>query len=200
MRSLLVLMLGLALSGCFTTGKRGGETALTIYDFGPLPASKLTAPRQPPLALEVRAPLWFDTMGIGYRLAYIDAARLREYAKARWAGPPAQLIQQRLLQQLGYTQAGQAQSRCLLRLEIAEFSQVFIDRDESRGVLTGRALLFDRKRQLLAELPLRLHQAAPTPNARGAVAAMTATVERLADELLRWEQQQVSGPAAACFA
>ncbi|HLO62266.1 MAG TPA: hypothetical protein VK165_04800 [Azonexus sp.] len=200
MRWLSGMLCCLLLAGCFTAGKRGGDASPIIYDFGPPPASLLSAPRQTPLALEVRAPMWFDSMGIGYRLAYVDAARLREYAKARWAGPPAQLLQQRLVRQLGLSPSGQGQSRCLLRIELTEFSQIFSAPDRSRGVLQGRAVLLDRARRQLAELPINLDQSAVSQDARGGVGALTGTADQLAADLAGWERQ-LAGTAAtgACF-
>lgn len=188
MRWLATILLCSLLSACFTAGKRGGDSPLAIYDFGPAPASVPAEPRKQSIALEVRAPLWFDSQGIDYRLAYVDAARLREYARARWAGPPAQMIQQRLMQQFGYAMAGQGQARCLLRIEITEFSQVFITPESSKGVLQGRAVLLDRARRQVAELELRIEKAAASQDARGGVAALSATVEQLATDLHAWEK------------
>lgn len=200
MRWFAAILLCLCLSACFTSGKRGGESPLAIYDFGPAPSSLLPVPRKQAIALEVRAPLWFDSLGIDYRLAYIDAARLREYARARWAGPPAQMIQQRLSQQLGYVAAGQGQTRCLVRVEITEFSQVFTMAESSRGVLQGRVLLLDRSRRQVAELALDLEKPASSADARGGVEALTLTVEQLAINLFAWEKQLAAGEAArACF-
>lgn len=200
MKKLLGLMCCLLLAGCFTSGKRGGDAPLAIYDFGPLPAGAQLSHRQVPLALEVRAPLWFDTMGIDYRLAYIDAARLREYARARWAGPPAQMLQQRLAQQLRLSPSGQGQARCLMRIEITEFSQVFSAPDMSRGVMQGRVLLFDRSRRPLAEFPINLEKMAATQDARGGVGALTEAVDQLAADLKSWESQLADKPATgACF-
>jgi ABC-type uncharacterized transport system auxiliary subunit len=157
-------------------------------------------PRKQPVALEVRAPLWFDSQGIDYRLAYEDAARLREYARTRWAGPPVQLIQQRLIQQLGLSMAGQSQARCLLRIEIAEFSQVFATADASRGVLQGRVVLLDRSRQQLAELVLNLEKPSPSPDARGGVTALTGAVDQLAADLADWEGTLLkAGNPGDCF-
>jgi len=200
MRWMIVLLCCLSMAGCFTSGKRGGDTPLAIYDFGPSPASLLAAPRKTPLAFEVRAPLWFDSMGIDYRLAYVDAARLREYAKARWAGPPAQLLQQRLTQQLGLSLSGQGAARCLLRIEIAEFSQVFAAPDSSRGLLQGRVVLLDRTRRQVAELAVNIDKPALSPDARGGVGALTLAVDQLASDLAAWEKR-LAGDAATgiCF-
>lgn len=201
MNRLLGLVCCLLLAGCFTAGKRGGDAPLAIYDFGPLPADTQGSSRHVPLALEVRAPLWFDTMGIDYRLAYIDAARLREYARARWAGPPAQLLQQRLSQQLRLSPSGQGQARCLMRVEITEFSQVFSAPDASRGVVQGRVLLFDRARRPIAELPINLEKTAVTQDARGGVGALAEAVDQLVADLRSWEKQLADKPASgtACF-
>ncbi|NTV71797.1 MAG: hypothetical protein HGA71_16835 [Azonexaceae bacterium] len=188
MRWLAGLFFCCLLSGCFTAGKRGGDTPLAIYDLGPTPARLLAAARKQPLALEVRAPLWFDSQGIDYRLTYVDAARLREYARARWAGPPAQMIQQRLMQQVDYAMAGQGQTRCVLRIEITEFSQLFATPENSNGVLHGRAILLDRSRRQVADLDLRIEKPAPSQDARGGVAALSATVEQLAVDLAAWEK------------
>ena len=200
MRWLACLILCLNLSGCFSGGKRGGDSPLAVYDFGPAVASLRAVPRKQPVALEVRAPLWFDSQGIDYRLAYEDAARLREYARTRWAGPPVQLIQQRLIQQLGLSMAGQSQARCLLRIEIAEFSQVFATADASRGVLQGRVVLLDRSRQQLAELVLNLEKPSPSPDARGGVTALTGAVDQLAADLADWEGTLLkAGNPGDCF-
>jgi ABC-type uncharacterized transport system auxiliary subunit len=200
MRWLACLILCLNLSGCFSGGKRGGDSPLAVYDFGPAAASLRAVPRKQPVALEVRAPLWFDSQGIDYRLAYEDAARQREYARTRWAGPPVQLIQQRLIQQLGLSMAGQSQARCLLRIEIAEFSQVFATADASRGVLQGRVVLLDRSRQQLAELVLNLEKPSPSPDARGGVTALTGAVDQLAADLADWEGTLLkAGNPGDCF-
>ncbi|HMT79026.1 MAG TPA: ABC-type transport auxiliary lipoprotein family protein [Azonexus sp.] len=199
MRWPFTLLLCLLVSACFTTGKRGGDTAMATYDFGPAVPRLLAESRKQALAVEVRAPLWFDSLGIDYRLMYLDAARLREYATARWAGPPAQMIQQRLMQQLDLARAGQGQAACLLRVEITEFSQVFSSPESSKGVLQGRAVFLDRSRRQLAELELNLEQPASSQDAAGGVRAMTANVAQLAIDLRAWEQGLINaGKAAGC--
>ncbi len=199
MRRLLASLSCLLLAACITVGKRGTDSAMVSYDFGPVAASLLGEARRQPLAVEVRAPMWFDTRGIDYRLLYAEPARLREYARARWAGPPTQLIEQRLAQQLELSMAGRGQASCLLQVEITEFSQLFSSPDSSRGVLQGRALLLDHSRRQLADLDLHLEQAAPGQDAAGGVAALTATVTRLAVDLLAWEKRLIAdGKAGDC--
>lgn len=196
----LLVVCCLLIAGCFTAGKRGGDAPLAIYDFGPQPANALVAARKQPLALEVRAPLWFDSMGIDYRLAYVDAARLREYSKARWVGPPAQMLQQRLSQQLRLSLSGQGQARCLVRVEISEFSQVFSSPATSLGAMQGRTILLDRSRRQVAEWSINIEKPAASPDARGGVGALSDAVDQLASDLLGWESKLASQPAAAaCF-
>lgn len=200
MRLGILLLAVVLLAGCFTSGKRGNERGLAIHDLG-LPPPQLVGDgqRQSLLAVEVRAPLWMDSLGISYRLAYADASQLREYARSRWAGPPAQLIEQRLMQQLDLAAAGQARGKCVLRVEIAEFSQVFVAPAESAGLLQGRAYWLDPRRRPLAEKPLLIRQVAASADARGGVAALQQSVGQLARELLAWERELVAGgQAKAC--
>jgi len=199
MRWLLIALSALLLTGCFTSGKRGSERGLVIHDLG-LPAKRLSGVQRPwVLAVEVRAPLWMDSLGINYRLAYADASVLREYSRSRWAGPPGQLIEQRLLQLLDAVPAGLVRGKCLLRLELSEFSQVFSAPAESMGVLRGRAFWLDAGRRVLAERPLDIAVSAPTADARGGVAALQAGVGQMAEQLAGWQQQLLAnGQAKVC--
>lgn len=196
----LAWLLGfLLLAGCFTSGKRGGDQGLAVYDLG-LPSSRLVSEeRKAPLAVEVRAPLWMDSLGVNYRLAYADSSRLREYSQVRWAGVPARLVQQRLMQQLGLSNSGQVGARCLLLVEINEFSQVFASPEQSKGILQGRALWLDRSRRQLAERHLAIEKPAVSQDSRGGVGALQASVEQLTSDLLAWEKQLLaSGKIAGC--
>lgn len=197
MRLVCVLVLALGLNGCYSAGKRGGQAAPAIYDFGP-PAGRLTEAAAGALAIEVRAPLWFDTAGIDYRLAYADGARLREYTLARWAGPPAQMIQQRLAQKLPLIPSGQGRTRCVVRVEIDEFSQIFTSPETSKGVLRGRYELLDRNRGKVAGRDVVIEIDAPTPDARGGVSALTVAVDRLAEDILAWHAGPDARALSAC--
>ncbi len=197
MRRFLPLLLALVLAGCFTAGKRG-DTALVIHDLG-LPAAAGARPAQLSLALEVRAPLWFDSLGINYRLLYAEPTRLREYARARWAGPPANMIQQRLTRELGLISAGQGRAACVLRIDIAEFSQVFSAPDVSHALLQGRVQWLDRQRARLAERDISIQLAAATADSQGGVAALVGSVEQLGGQLRTWEAELLSaGQLAVC--
>ncbi|MCL2525116.1 MAG: PqiC family protein [Betaproteobacteria bacterium] len=197
MRIALLLLLAAALAGCFTTGRRGSETDMTTFDFGPsAPSIREARDKRADAALEIRAPLWMDGLGIRYRLSYADATQLREYARSRWAGPPARLVEQRLTQRLALTNAG----RCVLRVELSEFSQTFASPQNSSGILQGKAVWLSPGRQSLAERPLSIASPAATANARGGVDALRNGVDRLADELLAWERElTATGRLRACF-
>ncbi|MDD2742311.1 MAG: ABC-type transport auxiliary lipoprotein family protein [Rhodocyclaceae bacterium] len=200
MRLVFSLLLAISLSGCFTAGKRGAEQVLAMYDLGP-PANAERQQRKTPLAIEVRAPLWFDSMGIEYRLAYADVARLREYANARWVGPPAQLIQQKLVQQLGFVPHGQSRARCVLRVDITEFSQIFETPEASHSLVQARMQWLDHSRARIAERDINLRSVAPSPDARGGVTALSASITALTVTVRQWESElTASGQLKACDA
>ena len=199
MRHLLIVACCLLVAACYSAGRKGGDSALAIYDLGPPEVRTEGVPKRRELALEVRAPLWMDSMGIEYRLAYDEPARLRDYTRARWAGPPAQLIQQRLVRKLGMRPSGQGRTRCVLRIHVDVFAQIFDDPGTSRGHLQGRAQLLDSTRALVAFYEFTIEKAAPSPDSRGGVAALTGAVDQLAHELVVWEDSaRNDGQGAAC--
>ena len=199
MRHLLIVACCLLVAACYSAGRRGGDSALAIYDLGPPEVRTGDVPKRRELALEVRAPLWMDSMGIEYRLAYDEPARLRDYTRARWAGPPAQLIRQRLVQLLGMRPAGQGRARCVLRIDVDSFAQIFSDPATSHGRLQGRAQLLDSTRALVTNYEFNIEKSAPSADSRGGVAALTAAVDQLAHELAAWEESAWrEGKGAVC--
>ena len=167
-------------------GARDAER-ISIYDFG-MPATRLaTQSGGPRLALEVKAPSWFDSLGIDYRLAYDDPLKLREYARSRWAGAPDVLLAQRLRQQLGASgTAGGAAVECVLRIELLEFTQVFSTPVNSRAVLKASAILSDVRRRPVAERSFSIESPAASPDAPGGVAALVAAGTELGQQLDGW--------------
>jgi ABC-type uncharacterized transport system auxiliary subunit len=199
MRRLFIILCCGALVACYSGGRKGGVEALAIHDFGPSATRLADAGGLAGFALEVRAPLWFDSLGIGYRLLYADPSRLRDYTRARWAGPPAQLVQQRLMQELPLVPHGQAKARCVLRVEIDEFSQLFSSPEQSRGVLQGRLVVLDRARGKVDGRDLSIEKPAPSADSNGAVRALTAAVDALAAEIVGWEREaRVAGRLTGC--
>jgi ABC-type uncharacterized transport system auxiliary subunit len=185
MKRLSVALLTLLLSACF--GGANNSAPLAIYDFG-MPSARLAADDAwSKMALEIKAPIWIDSLNIQYRLAYEDPLKLRDYAGSRWAGAPAQLLAQRLRQQLGVVSAtGNVAVDCLLRLDLQAFSQVFDTPQQSRGVVHGSVSVLDAKRRVIATRQLAVEQAAASSDARGGVVALVGASDELARQLAGW--------------
>ena len=214
-RGLFVIFL-MVLGGC-TLPKPTGTPL--VYDFGPgavqTPATSRTA-ELPPLELStMQAGAALSSSAVLYRLAYADAQQLKPYTLARWSMPPAQLIGQRLREQLGQhrpivapgeiiqvnpvRQAASAQAPLVrpapllnLRLELEEFSQLFEAPDASTGLLRLRATVLKRStagETLLAQRSFIVQQNAPTPDASGGVRALTAATDQAIAEIESWLAQ-----------
>jgi cholesterol transport system auxiliary component len=167
------------------------------------------APRLAPLALaDVDASPALDSTAVLYRLTYADAQALRPYTQARWSMPPAQLLRQRLREQLGASRvvlasgeaAALAPSPWLLRLELEEFSQLFDAPASSSGLVRLRATvtqatpLGDRlvgQRSFVAQRP------APSADAPGGVRALTTASDAALGEVEAWLTQLATLPAPA---
>ena len=184
-------------------------TRATLYDFGPGLLAAVPTDRRaplPPLALaDVEAPgLPEGSNAVLYRLAYADAQQLRPYSQARWSQPPAQLLQQRLREQLGLRRAvlkaddGAAQARVpaqggklplVLRTELEEFSHLFTSPTESAGVVRLRATVVELTpagESLRGQHVFVVRQPARSADAAGGVAALADASTRLASELADW--------------
>jgi cholesterol transport system auxiliary component len=191
------------LAGCATPER---PVRATPYDFGPLPAS--TAPAAdapsalPPLILtEVEAGGSFDASAIYYRLGYADVNQLRAYSLARWSAPPAQLIRQRLREQLGRERAvldlndaatlarrGGELPR-VLRVELEEFTHYFESEAKSQGLLRLRCTLLENTtagERLVAQRTFDLRQPAATADAPGGVRALAAATDAAAAAIAQW--------------
>ena len=184
-------------------------TRPTLYDFGPGVAAAAATPgtpSQPPLMLaEVDATGSFDGTPILYRLGYADAYQLRPYAFARWSAPPAQLVRQRLREQLGrdrlvldteeaaaLARSGGAKPR-VLRVELEEFTHYFESQTQSMGLVRLRCTLLDNTpsgERLVGQRTITARQPASTADASGGVRALAAATDAAAQELARWLQQQ----------
>ncbi|MFT3718883.1 ABC-type transport auxiliary lipoprotein family protein [Pseudorhodoferax sp.] len=205
-RATPVLLSLLVLAGCSALPDRPQRPAQ--YDFGPGPVPTAAAPAGrsaplPPLALaevEASGPLEAGT-AVLYRLGYADDRQLRPYALARWSMPPAQLVRQRVREQLGQHRTivgageGAAMLReggrqpTVLRLELEEFSQLFGSPVESFGLLRLRATLVDNLpagERVLAQRQLIVQRPAPTPDAAGGVRALAEATDAAAADLAQW--------------
>lgn len=186
MKYVLTLWLALLVSACVGGGSRN-SSPFVVYDFG-LPATRLVGEDNwSGLALEVRSPVWFESLDVAYRLAYDNPLRHHVYASSRWAGSPAALLTRSLRQQLGAVNAnGRTAARCLLRVELQEFSQVFDSPQSSRGQLQASVSLINAKGSILQELQVAIDRPALTADAQGGVRALVAAGLELGRQLADW--------------
>jgi cholesterol transport system auxiliary component len=200
MRRLLLLAAAGALAGCAGIVDRPQRPAL--FDMGPLPP--LVSPIQRPGPPDIEAAGALDSSAILYRLGYSDDHQLRAYSLSRWTAPPAQLVRQRLRQQLGrerpvlsleesaaLAREGAA-AHHVLRLELEEFAHVFDAPERSRGVIRLRATLLANTPagdRLLGQRSIAVEGVAPTPDASGGVRALTAATDAAAADISQWLQE-----------
>jgi ABC-type uncharacterized transport system auxiliary subunit len=119
----------LVLAGCSSAPAPEPRT----YDLGlEAPANALPAVR----VGAVRAVAPFDESDMQYRLAYRSGSEIAPYSGSRWAASPADLFRKQLQRA---AKAGEA--KCVLSVEIMEFSQVFSSEKESAARIEMRALL-----------------------------------------------------------
>ncbi len=119
----------LALGGC------GGAAAPEprSFDLGlNAPGASLPAAR----VGTVRAVAPFDAADMQYRLAYRDAAEIAMFANSRWAAAPAEMFRKQLLRA-----ANDKAGKCVLDVELHEFTQVFSSKDASEARIELRAWL-----------------------------------------------------------
>jgi len=182
----------------------------TLYDFGPGTVMLQPATGQvplPALALEdiTTSGGALDNSALLYRLAYVEVQELRPYALARWSTPPAQLIRQRLREQLSLrrpvfnardgvaiNRSSSAALPLRLRLELEEFSHLFTAPDTSVGVIRLRATLVDMTpagEKFVGQRSVVVQRPAPTADAAGGVRALTAATDGAIKEIDQWLQQ-----------
>jgi cholesterol transport system auxiliary component len=181
-----------------------------VYDFGPGAIAEVPGNRMAPLPTlvlaDVETTAALDSTAVLYRLGYSDAQQLRPYAQARWSMAPAQLVRQRLREQLGQRRAvlqaaqGLAASRpsMTLYLELDEFSHWFETAERSSGLVRMRATLAQPEggiERLLAQRSFVVQRPASTADAAGGVRALTAATDALILEMEQWLQQIEKEPA-----
>lgn len=195
----IFLLISLALAGCALPGK---PVRPAVYDFGPgnLSTPQASGPaRLPPLAVaELEANPALDSTAVLYRLAYADAQQLQPYALARWSMTPAQLVRQRLREQLAQHRAllnpgegglSGAPAPLTLRIELEEFSQLFETPTRSVGLLRLRATVVQPGpggEKLVAQRSLIVQRPAPSADAAGGVRALTAATDAAVLEIEQW--------------
>ena len=194
------LAFALLLAGC--TIDRRDSTGPTAYDFGPAPAYKRSNPALPGTVLiaPVRSPAWLDDAGIVYRLLYEDATRTHSYAMSKWSAEPGALVTDRLRSRFAALAQGvvapgfNAGSDYTLRVELEDFSQHFDAPSQSRARVRARATLLDTAgRKFLAQRVFEIERPA-SPNATGAVKALTDATDAILEELAKWAVENARKP------
>jgi cholesterol transport system auxiliary component len=181
---LTIILLSLFLSACVGNPPRPDEIA--YHDFGDMPGNA-PAFDIPIAAVEVRAAAWLDASAQLYRLAYADNTRRHAYAGSRWVAPPGGLLERLLQRRIAFAQPDQRGPGCRLVLALDELEQRFTAPQSSEAVLEARATLLPLHGEAaLAKRAFRIVKAAPTPDARGGVAATRAAADALAGDLARW--------------
>ena len=199
------------LSAC--SGLPDKPTRTSMYDFGPGLLSSAANTMQtalPSIALDDIATSGgaLDNMAVLYRLGYEDEQHLRPYGQSRWAMPPAQLVRQRMRDQLGQRRAvfnagaGVALNRSqsaqstalplLLRIDLEEFSHLFTTPDSSVGLIRLRVTLLDitpAGEKLIGQRYVIAQRPAPTLDAPGGVRALTLATDAAIEEIDQWLQQ-----------
>ena len=192
-----------------------------VYDFGPglqAPVADSTVAKATPSA-QLPTLALADVQSAGrndnstavlYRLAYTDARQLRPYQQARWAMPPAQLVQQALRMQLGERRAvlsaddalsaaregtglsaatGAGSLPTVLRVELEEFSPVFSSASTSTGLVRLRATLVEptlEGEKLLGQRLFTMQAPAPSADAAGGTRALTDATAQAAQAIAQW--------------
>ena len=195
---------------CFLTLGLGACSSLqpqaraTVYDFGPGPIVAVPTTRMAPLPAlvlaEVEASAALDSTAVLYRIAYSDAQQLRPYAQTRWSMPPAQLLRQRVREQMGQRRSvlNAAQGVVVgkpamtLHLDLDEFSQLFDTPDRSNGLVRLRATLGqggEGAERLLAQRSFIVQRPASTGDAAGGVRALAEATDAAIAQMEQWVQQ-----------
>ena len=149
------------------------------YDLG------LQAPAALPAGVRVgtvRAAAPFDSTDMQYRLAYRNAAELAAYANSRWAAAPADLLRKQLLRAAG--EGG----KCVVDVEVQEFSQVFGTKEASDARVELRVSVRGG-----ASRAFGVSEPGAGPDAIGGAAALARAANRAIAELGAW-----AGAQAAC--
>jgi cholesterol transport system auxiliary component len=180
----------LALAGCAFNNPPLGPAF--FYDLGlPAPSGNPSRAIDELLLVEsVGAPSWLDSEAIIYRLAYSQDAKHHAYANSYWVGAPSDLLTARLTTRLAdatsIVRPGQGlRADYALRVELLEFVQVFDSPDTSRGLVRLRASLVNSQ-DLLAQKSFSVAAPASSPDASGAVQALSEASDIAISKIIDW--------------
>ncbi|WP_427184276.1 ABC-type transport auxiliary lipoprotein family protein [Bordetella bronchialis] len=162
------------------------------------PGAAADTPRQA-LAVSFSAAQMLTDTGVIWRVG--DSSSPHSYATYRWAAPPSQLVQQRVVDRLSaagpVVQDGVDPRAPLLQVTLTRFEQVYApDGKSSSGQVAMQAVLL-RDHRVVASVQLARGAPAPSLDAQGGVLALRAATDAAASDLAAWVQRSLSAPSAA---
>lgn len=185
-----LLLAASLLAGCALTP---AAPARQIYDLGPTQRASVPASTVAWRIADVTASPSVASEGIAYRLAFQQAQRLEHYRDSQWAAAPADLLTQRLRENLTTPAGCRPAAPGLLAVHLDAFEQVFSQPGQSQVLLRVHATLWPANPALAAQQQhWRLERPAPSADAGGAVRALSQAVDNWLPQIADW------AAAAAC--
>jgi len=200
----LLLTLILTVSGC---GFGHNSAPAYLLDLGTppntAPATDQTSvsastpsvgtPHREPVAIRFSGAQMLASTNVIWRVG--DSANPQSYATYRWAAPPLQLVQQRIVEMLSTNRAvvqdGADPHAPLLQVFLTRFEQVYApDGKSSTGQVSMQVVLV-RNHRVEGSVLLSRSAPAPTQDAQGGAQALRTATDAATDELIRWLEQQL---------
>lgn len=184
MRHLYYLLLLSLLAGSLPACVGGKpKPSPAVYDFGLISAKDATTMPETKVQIDhVTAAESLNSNRIRYRLNYQNPARVFSYTESRWAALPAELLSAKLR-----ASSKTILANCSLKLQVEAFDQVFDSETASHGVIQLGAILSDtRTRAVIAKERFEETAVAPTPDAKGGVAALNQASSAAISKVLNW--------------
>ena len=131
----------------------------------------------------VRAVAPFESTDMQYRLAYRNAAEIAAYSSSRWAATPAEMLRKQLQRA-----TGDGPAKCVLEVEIQEFSQVYGAKESSDARIELRAGISSGAKSLGRQFTVSEGNAGP--DAVSGAAAFARAANRMIGEIGSWAAAQ----------
>jgi phospholipid/cholesterol/gamma-HCH transport system substrate-binding protein/cholesterol transport system auxiliary component len=189
---------GFILSGFILLGCAPAPRDITIYALAPVPAAPNLS--MPMLLAPIGTAPTYMSKDLLYRLSYEDN-QLHPYGNSRWNAPPVAMLASVLRQAVGGNLLVLNQSRqlarCVLRIELTSFEQVFADAKNSRAELgLNFSLMQLRSQRELGSSKLRLEVPAQTADARGGAMALEKASHQAASQIVEWLNHSLAPTAS----
>lgn len=143
----------------------------------------------------IDAPPWLAGDAMYYRLEYREDNALAAYGRSAWIAPPPALLEPVVRNAIASAGGWRAvvgpndpsNADVILRLQLEDFSQAFVQPETSAGTIVATATLVRaRDNDAIAQKRFEVEAAAATPDAPGGAKALAEAADRLAGEVQRW--------------